>query len=121
MAFFSIDSIKQSLHKKRSGKSPDAKKFFVNESKNYFNEEKNKSKNNCQTTTIDSIIENKINNRNRKTINFNIINNNNISELNKKNEENESNSYNKTIQYKNSKNNLEYDGDMETITYRYNS
>ena len=116
-----IIEIKQSLHKKRSGKSPDAKKFFVNESKNYFNEEKNKSKNNCQTTTIDSIIENKINNRNRKTINFNIINNNNISELNKKNEENESNSYNKTIQYKNSKNNLEYDGDMETITYRYNS
>ena len=103
-----IIEIKQSLHKKRSGKSPDAKKIFMNESKNYFNEEKNKSKNrnNCQTTTIDSIIENKIKNRNRKIINFNITNNN---------------SYNKTIQYKNSKNNLEYDGDMETITYRYNS
>ena len=77
--------IKPSSKRKRLGRSPDNIKFFMTESKNYFNEEK-------------------IKNRNRKTINF---------------KENNASLENKTMTYKNDKN--EYDGDMETISYRYSS
>ena len=110
--------IKPSLPKKRLGKSPDCAKFYKNESKNFFNEEKykKKSKNDAENKIIDSLIDNKIQNANRKTIAFNKSNNWHINELN---EERENNLYHKTIKCNNDKNISEYDGDMETITYRH--
>ena len=105
--------IKRPFHKKRLEKSPESIKFCITEAKNYCLDEKmknNNKKNDYGIQNIDTIVENNIN----KSKNRTIINEN-------KNDDNNNNHKTIQINHINEKNNLEYDGDMETVTVRYYS
>ena len=104
--------IKKSFHKKRLEKSPECMKFFLNEKKKYFNDDKCKMRSNIALNRIDIIIEDDIKNNRRQTLDLNSINNI---------EDNENSRYNNTMEpnHKNKgKDLLEYDGDLETVSYR---
>ena len=112
--------IKKSLYNKRIEKSPDCIKFYLTESKNYFHDDKFKTqnnkvnKNNNQNITNDISIDNKIpKNKNRNVINLNKIN------QNKNNFDHKSLNTNIIFNQKTKGKDLtEYDGDMETVSFR---